>query len=229
MRDVANYRVNSSMTSAKIADIANRPCIISLLAVNEVSFASSFVVGSPVYERLNAEGANDAAMIVKITAPMAATWSCANVIKPSPPLIASPAFAHTKPTMAHRPLMTSGAQPFQRMASASDDVEPDVAAADDDVDVRDALARAMASAVGMVISTAAGGDGAGDGGAGAAATVTRVRFCVDDVDDELPSRFCVGGARNSAGRQHERVAYIVFSNDSLEARGVRGEGLETRR
>ena len=108
--------------------------------------------------------------------------------------------------MAQRPLMTSGAQPFQFMASpnATDDDD------DDDDDVRDALARAMASAVGMVISTAAGGGGCGGDCAGAAATFTALRFCVDVDTPPSLSRFCVDGARKSADKQHERVAYIML-------------------
>ena len=110
--------------------------------------------------------------------------------------------------MAQRPLMTSGAQPFQFMASPNDtDEDTDD---DDDDDVRDALARAMASAVGMVISTAARGGGCGGDCAGAAATFTALRFCVDVDTPPSLSRFCVDGARKSAGRQHERVAYIAL-------------------
>ena len=121
--------------------------------------------------------------------------------------------------MAQRPLMTSGAQPFQFMASPNDaDEDTD----DDDDDVRDALARAMASAVGMVISTAAGGGGCGGDCAGAAATFTALRFCVDVDTPPSLSRFCVDGARKSAGRQHERVAYIALEILTRRERVRRG-------
>jgi hypothetical protein len=106
------------------------------------------------------------------------------------------------------------------MASPNDADEDTV---DDADDVRDALARAMASAVGIVISTAAGAPlGRGGDCAGAAATFTALRFCVDVDTPPSLSRFCVDGARNSAGRQHERVAYITLKIHTRRERVRRG-------